>query len=221
MRETPLDITAHLHLYNGMKSLNCPNCGNQLDVAFATAKMTTCDACDTALLLESGHVEQAGRKGDWHDAPALFKLGDDVLLQGSYYHITGHARFDYGTGWWDEYWGMVGQDEGVWISVDEGDIILQRALSFDDAPRIARPPELGRQFKVGRDSYVVTEADRATCIALRGSFPEALHVGETYDFVNCTGGMGQLLSGEFSSDGNQWFRGFWIDPFDVQAEQRA
>ena len=67
------------------------------------------------------------------------------------------------------------------------------------------------------ESFAVSEIETATCIALRGVFPEVLRLGETYRFVNATAPSGRLLSGEEGPDGWEWFLGDWVDPFEVRA----
>ncbi|KNG93325.1 DUF4178 domain-containing protein [Pseudaestuariivita atlantica] len=200
---------------------NCPNCGAAQDPAFRAARMMTCTSCGTTLFLDPSGARDAGSAGVMHDAPSLLTLGTDVRLAGAVWHVVGHARYSYGRGHWDEYWCTSG-DDAAWISVDEGDVVVQRALPPDDAPRLSGPPPTGQTIEVasgfwGADTYRVTEREEARCEAIRGSFPEPLEVGETHTFVNANGEHGGLLSGEFWDGGQAWFLGEWVDPFDVRA----
>lgn len=160
----------------------------------------------------------AGEAGVMHDAPLLFGLGDRVCCAAGVFDVLGHARFSYGRGWWDEFWAL---DEGghpVWLSIDEGDIAVQRVIPEGRAPAITKAPILGRTFSYDGMNFRVTEFDEATCLAIRGEFDEALIVGETYTFVNALSVEGVLLSGEFWRGGHSWFTGEWIDPFEVTVE---
>lgn len=199
--------------------MNCPNCGNALSLHFAQAKMTTCDACDTTLYLKDDGFLNAGTAGEMHEGPMLFGLGDQVIIEGNTFEILGHARFDYGPGWWDEFYAQDGNGKAAWVSVDEGEVILQRVVqdAMTGAPNHA--PRLGDTFTVNGYDYRVTERDIATCSAVRGDFPEPLTVGETYRFINARNQYSDILSGEFSADGIQWYIGQWIDPFDVKVER--
>lgn len=211
-----LDTIANFDSIAGMTSHNCPNCGNALAVQFAQAKMMTCDACDTTLYLRDSGFLNAGNAGEMHEGPQLISIGDTVRIDDGTFDIYGHARFDYGPGWWDEFYAIDGKGQGAWLSVDEGEIILQRPVkgSLKGAPLAA--PQLGATFEVNGYHYRVTERDKAVCIAVRGEFPETLTVGETYNFINARNIYADILSGEFSADGAQWFIGQWIDPFDVK-----
>ncbi|MEP3674842.1 DUF4178 domain-containing protein [Sulfitobacter sp.] len=196
-----------------MTKLNCPNCGYALARRFATAKMMTCGSCATTLFLETDHLRNAGASGEMHDTPLLFKIGQTVRTGASSFEVMGHARFDYGTGWWDEFFAVALDGEEVWISVDEGDIIVQRPLSEQFTPDITTVPKLGTLFDVRGTRYRVTENDTATCIAVRGSFAEVLTLGSSYSYVNCQGEGGRILSGEFSTGAPGWYTGSWLDPY--------
>mgnify|MGYP000093892927 CR=1 FL=1 len=201
-----------------MVVLNCPNCGSDLDSRFAAAKMTTCTSCSTTLFLESGHLRHAGSSGEMHDAPVLFQIGQTTRAGDETYEILGHARFSYGAGWWDEFFAITDNAENVWISVDEGDVIVQCRIPKDAAPITPMPPALGTNVRYRGDDYRVTETETATCIALRGEFPEVLEIGTTYTYVNCQGDGDILLSGEFSSGAPDWYAGVWLDQYTLKIE---
>ncbi|MBL4928189.1 DUF4178 domain-containing protein [Tabrizicola sp. KVB23] len=149
-----------------------------------------------------------------HDTAQLIRLGQSVTIGGQTYFPRGQARFSYGRGEWDEFWAET-QDGGVWISVDEGDVVIQRPLSATDAPKTAPAETLGAEVGADGRWFSVTEVEEAECVALAGSFPEILRVGDRYRFVNCTGNDGSLLSGESGPDSWTWFLGTWVDPFEV------
>ena len=74
---------------------------------------------------------------------------------------------------------------------------------------------LGRQIRLRGPVEPATEAEAATCEAVRGSLPEVLAVGEGHRFLNLSGDDGRLVSGEFWDGGQAWYASRWIDPFDV------
>jgi hypothetical protein len=150
-----------------------------------------------------------------HESPLLFGLEDKVLVGGRSFRPQGHARYSYGRGTWDEFWALDGHAEGRWISVDEGDVIVQRPLGRD-AFDLVEPPNFGSTFTHQGEEFTVTETEEATCLALRGNFPELLRVGERYYFINATGQDGALLSGEFGEGKATWYIGEWVDPFAVR-----
>ena len=206
---------------SGMVLLNCPNCGDGFAPRFAAMKMATCASCATTLYLVGDHLKDAGASGDMHDAPSLFQVGQTVRTKLGTVDVHGHARFDYGRGWWDEFFATTHNGTEVWISVDEGDIILQEAVPPKDAPPGRSRPDIGRVVTAFGEEFRVMERSEAQCIAVRGEFPEVLYVGSEYSYVNCQGDGAQMLSGEFSTGAPDWYIGQWIDPFDITAEGAA
>lgn len=104
------------------------------------------------------------------------------------------------------------------MSVDEGDIVLQRPLPDDARPRVPRTAGIGYHAMFDGMDLRLVERDSATCLAVRGSFDEKLYIGETYDFVNLEGPDGLLVSGEYWDGGESWFIGEWFDPFEATPE---
>ena len=198
-----------------MNDLNCPTCGASLGPRFGVLKMISCAHCGTTSYLEDDQFRAAGQSGVMHDGPQLLALDRPVRIAGRLYTPRGQARFSYGRGEWDEFWAHDPQGEGAWISVDEGDVVVQVALAPGNAPRPKGPLVMGQALSARGESFAVSEIEDATCIALRGVFPEVLRLGERYRFVNATAPSGRLLSGEEGPDGWDWFVGDWVDPFEV------
>ena len=196
---------------------NCPNCGAELSRRVARSKMVACDSCESTVLLEDDAVRLAGKQGVMAEEPSLFELGRPVEYEGESYMPIGKARFSYGQGWWDEFWALDGKGDGVWISVDEGDIAIEHRRETD-AVIVEDLLTVGAKFKFEGDVMRVSEADTARCEALRGEFPEALEVGDTYRYYHLSGPRGRLVTLEFE-DGEMFVsEGLWIDPYEVRQQ---
>jgi predicted RNA-binding Zn-ribbon protein involved in translation (DUF1610 family) len=198
-----------------MSALTCPNCGDAVAPALTRIKMMTCPSCGTTLILEDASVRLAGREGVMHDVPMLIGLGDGVTCGRETVEILGHARFSYGRGFWDEFWGVTGTGEPRWVSVDEGDVVYQSPLPPADYPRHDGRFRAGQTLTTRDTSFDIVEIDSAECVALKGAFDEELQVGETYRFVNAQSDRGWLLSGEIWDGGEAWFVGDWYDPYEI------
>jgi len=184
--------------------------------------MFDCPSCDTTLFREGDALAPIGNHGEMHETPMLVGLGDTVVFDGGRYGVLGHIRYDYGRGFWDEMWAEDAQGEGIWLSIDEGDVVVQRALA-DSAVRVGLADEvrLGTQVRVEGEIYTVTEMDEATATAFRGELPERIDLGERHRFVNASGEDGTLLSGEVWDGGETWFLGEWLDPFEIRVERQT
>jgi len=196
---------------------NCPNCGGQLSRKVAHSKMVACPYCESTVLLEDDAVKLAGKGGVMADEPSLFVLGRPVEYEGESYMPIGQARFSYSSGWWDEFWALDGKGDGVWISVDEGDIAIEENHETDiqiDESKL----KLGARINFEDELFRVTEADRGKCEALRGEFPEEMVVGDVYTYYHLSGPRGRLITLEFE-DGEMYVtEGQWIDPYEIRQQ---
>ncbi|WP_246149777.1 DUF4178 domain-containing protein [Tritonibacter litoralis] len=181
--------------------------------------MVTCDSCGSSLFLSDQASRLAGEQGVMHDHPQLFGLGDHIRLGSDSYHIVGHARFSYGRGTWDEFCALDPDGQVAWISLDEGDVVLQQEIPPAKWPRFDGYLKLGQQIEFLSERFTVVELAGAECVALRGSFDEPLAVGQSYDYINLQGHMGSLLSAEIEGDQQDWYLGRWYDPFEVEVHR--
>lgn len=178
--------------------------------------MTNCPSCGTSVVVTGDVVRLAGEQGVMLDLPSLVALGGAVGIGADTWTAAGQARFSYGRGTWDEFWVLDGAGRGAWLSVDEGDVVLQQALDERDWPNLGPDSAPGAQATIRGRRHVVIEVEAATCEAVRGSLPEVLAVGEAHRFVNLSGDNAALVSGEFWDGGQAWYAGRWIDPFAIR-----
>lgn len=194
---------------------NCPNCGDSLPDRIAQMRMETCASCGSTVYINDDVLSAAGQAGEMFDAPMLFQVGKETRLDRMRLSVKGHVRYSYGRGWWDEFWCLNRKGKGVWVSVDEGDIVVQRPL-LTSPPHDFRPDtRVGSLFEHDGEDFRVVERGEGTCVALRGQFCEIVTVGETYRYINAQGNLGTLLSCESATGENDYFAGEWFDPFEV------
>lgn len=200
--------------------MNCPNCGAALDWRIGVTRMRDCDSCGATVFLEGETLSHAGQRGVMAEAPSLFAIGSTTRIGGQALRPIGHARFDYGLGWWDEFWCEAADGGFAWISVDEGDIAREHPVEPPEGA--AEAQALGDTVRSALHVYTATEAEDARCIAVRGELPEALFVGETHRYLNFSGPDGALLSCERWEEAGQrhesWHEGEWLDPWDAVRE---
>lgn len=201
--------------------MNCPNCGAGLPATVTRAKMVACEYCDSTVLLDDEVVRGAGEKGVMAEEPSLFMLGKEIYYRRESFLPVGKARFSYragsGAGWWDEFWAINSAGEGVWISVDEGEIAVETPYDIP-IPLSPRQLKKGANVILNTETFTVTEADKATCLALRGEFPEPLYVGQSYEYWHLSGPNGRLVTLEYSDGDFAASEGIWVDPWLIRSE---
>lgn len=192
----------------------CETCGASLPRRFDSARMVTCEHCGTTSVLQDGVFHKAGHGGELHSGPTLLGIGVRVDVQEKALLPVGHAQFDYGRGYWDEFWCLDDFGAGWWLSADEGAYALERELAKPDWPR-GFVPKLGESALLHGRPFVVTEAETATCSAVRGEFPEVLSVGESHLYFDLSSADGGIATYERWDGGEAWTLGRWIDPWRV------
>lgn len=201
--------------------MNCPNCGAALDWRIGVTRMRDCEACGATCFLDGELLAHMGERGAMADAPSLFAIGSVTRVGGDALRPLGHARFDYGLGWWDEFWCEADAGTLLWVSVDEGDIAIQEDVEPPEGADAARA--IGDTVVSRLRTYTATEAEDARCIAVRGELPEVLFIGETHRYLNFSGSDQSLLScerwtGEGGREESAWHEGRWLDPWDAVRE---
>lgn len=198
-----------------MTNLSCPQCGTAQAPRFRAAKMVTCPSCGTTLFLKDEAVCRAGEQGVLHELPAPIKLGEDFRHGPIRLTPLGFLRYDYGPGTWDEFWCIDPKGDGIWLSVDEGEMVLQAPIPQVNAPKPSPHLLLGHLISFQGLDWQVQELGKATLIGWRGELPFAATLGETHRYLNCARGE-RLLSAELHEDGARWFLGQWLDPYDIR-----
>ena len=225
-------------------SASCPNCGAELPLPPRSARLQACAYCQTTLIVNKGDISSEGTSGQVHVGEALLSVGDRFELALGKYEVLGRAQYSYGRGLWDEFWVMrtdiANNEEIYWLSVDEGDVVIQQQIDSDGMSVIrekadhewakdsgkksfneadARFLEPGDRLYFEEHEYRVTETEKATCLGFEGSWPEDISIGQTYLYINAEAKGGLLLSCEIDNERDlepDWFMGRWYSAFDVE-----
>jgi len=198
-------------------ALNCPVCGAQAPSRLQYAKLIVCEHCQTSLFLEDDVVKNIGEKSALTEVPSILEMGRRFQYRTWTFEPYGRIRFDYGDGFWDEWWVVLDNGNGRWISIDEGEIAIESPLELQAPLPGYDSLTIGQEISLGGQTLRVTERNAATCVGLQGELPEVISPGETHHYVHLSGPKGLLLTLEFHDDTHSLYKGLWIDPFDLTA----
>lgn len=195
-----------------LKTYNCPQCGDKLNIYFQYTKLVKCPSCSSSIFLEDESVKLIGQSAVLSPEPSLIQLQSIFKLQGKTFTALGKIRYSYGRGFWEEWFLKDTQNREFWLSIDEGDFVLEeknkRALPFKDFSN----------FKVGsrHGKYLVTEKGEGVCMGFEGELPEEIKLNEKHQYIHLSEGGGNLVTLEFSETSKQTFKGKWIDPLEIE-----
>ncbi|HPE59450.1 MAG TPA: DUF4178 domain-containing protein [Thiolinea sp.] len=202
-------------------SYHCPNCGAELPLRFRYAKMAVCEHCDSTLFLEDDGMRLAGTRSVLAAMPSLIQLGQGFSYDTRDYLPVGHLRYRYKLGFWDEWWILDRNGDGLWLSVDEGDFVFEQPLQPERLPATPLPGfkqlQLNRSVRLLEQDWTVTERDRGHCEGFRGQLPARVTEGESFFYAHLSGPDASLLTLEYPQDGSvNVSRGYWVDPFEIR-----
>jgi len=125
----------------------------------------------------------------------------------------GMIRYSYGRGFWDEWWVKDDSDEEWWLSVDEGDMVLEKLIENEDDISLFKDAYIGE--KSGKE-WIVTEIGEGSCEGFAGSLPHRIIIGQTHRYIHLSGYKATLKTLEVDTTGMRTYRGKWINPFDIK-----
>jgi len=191
---------------------NCPQCGDVLDIHFKYSKLVKCRSCGSSIFLEDDTVKLIGKSSILSAEPSLIELHKNFKYRNRNYLPLGKIRYSYGRGFWEEWFLKNSKNQEFWLSIDEGDFVLQEKMPH------TLPFKKSNKFKVGETygSYLITEKGEGKCVGFEGELPEKIQIGEVHQYIHLSQGAGKLLTLEFTEDKTETFQGEWIDPLEIE-----
>lgn len=194
------------------KSINCPQCGYSLSLYFAYAKIAKCKSCKSTIFLEDEGARLAGESSILAPEISLIKLNQSFKYKSKNYLPLGMIRYSYGRGFWEEWWLKDDKGKEYWLSVDEGDMVLEKPIKNIYDLSFFKTLRLNKSLKGG---WIVTELGQATCEGFIGMLPKIISKGSTYHYAHLSGDKARLQTIERMENTLEVFEGVWISPFDI------
>lgn len=196
-------------------SLTCPSCGNIINQVTKSPQLVVCPACNSTHLLTNGSMENVGKSAILTDTPSIFEIYKTYKHQDWKFTPVGRVRYDYGDGYWDEWFVRSDSGKETWVSVDEGDIaiesIVQKGLSVPAFDEI----KVGGALMINRIRMTVVEKNTCTMIGAQGELPFKIVPNESYNYIDLLGPKRVAFTIEYQQNGTDCYKGIWVDPFDI------
>jgi len=198
-------------MFDAVGQINCPQCGDRLPLHFRHSKLAQCPSCGAHIFLEDESVRLAGEQSVLSEEPSLIVLHRVFDFDGRTYTPIGRVRYSYGRSFWEEWWIVDTNANGYWLSVDDGDYVLEKEVKFN-LP-ILEFNRLRLHAQVG--GWRVTELGSGSCIGFEGELPEIVEVGEEHQYAHLSKEDGSMITVEFFGKEKRLYRGTWLDPYEI------
>ena len=166
------------------KVINCPQCGAALPLYFAHTKLAQCGSCGSSIFLDDEAARLTGESSVLAPEPSLISLNKPFGYAGKSYFPMGMIRYSYGRGFWEEWWIKDSTEHEYWLSVDEGDMVLERLIENEDDPHYFESPSIGQS--IGSE-WIITEIGTGVCEGFSGSLPRRVAKGEEHQYMHLSG----------------------------------
>ena len=187
-------------------NLNCPSCGAPLEIKNRFTKIVVCEYCGSHVDISGANAVPKGKFPKLADFPTIFGIGKSGKIRGKSFRVLGRMRYNYGSGFWDEWYVEYGDDGLLWLQEDEGTLtmfydhdLVSEFPSYDEV----RP---GKQFHIGDRKILVKEKGKAK---IEGGEGELHHYYEPGTEVYYIDGIseGKKVSLEFGETEVEYFIG--------------
>ncbi|MEA2110495.1 MAG: DUF4178 domain-containing protein [Campylobacterota bacterium] len=199
-------------MFKDHQKVNCPSCGDNLPLHFHYSKLAQCSSCGSHIFLDDEGARLAGEQSVLPNTPSLIALNQVFTYNYENYTPIGHIRYGAGRNRWDEWWVVDSNGKGLWLSIDDGDYILEKEVN------LTLPTYSFKSLKLGQDidGWTITELDEGTCLGYEGELPEVVEVGEMHYYAHLSKKSGVMLTIEFFANTKKFYSGKWLDPYEIR-----
>jgi len=199
-------------IYKETLKHNCPQCGDALARHFKYSKLIKCQSCGSSIFLEDDSVKLIGERSVLSEEPSLIQMHTSFSYGGRDYLPLGKIRYSYGRGFWEEWFIQGEQNQEFWLSIDEGDFVLEERAIINLPFTTFGQVKLGKKY----NNYLVTEKGEGVCVGFEGELPKSITIGERHQYIHLSLGYNSLITVEFSNNHIETFKGEWIDPLYIK-----
>ena len=168
--------------------LNCPQCGDVLNMNIKYSKLTRCNSCKSTIFLEDDALKNLGLMNLLSDEPSPLKLQQKFRYEEKEYLPIGKIRYAYELGFWEEWFVIDSNEKPYWISVDEGNLILEKKYELEksEIEQLIKKSRLSRTVTIQGKKYRITEKDEGICQGFEGELSRAIKIGTKLSYLHLT-----------------------------------
>jgi len=202
-----------------IKLLNCTQCGTELNLHFKHSKLIQCPSCKSTLFLEDESVTNFGEKSSLSQETTLLQLNKEFNYKGWYFRPIGKIRYAYELGFWEEWFVLDKEGQESWISVDEGDFVIEKALELNVKEIIeTMSKRVGQTVKIQLQEYLISEKEQGVTQGFEGELARVIKPNTKLDYMHLTATKkNQHITLEKENGNYSAYIGEWIDAYKIES----
>ena len=193
-----------------MSAANCPSCGGPWPTHNPGIVVVVCEYCGGVFYLDEEKVRAAGRRSVLAEGFSRLYRGATGSYHRKRFRVLGRVRYGHDRGFWDEWFLELDDGEIAWLTEDQHQLAVQRAVELADL----RPFEHyrpGVRLLAHDTEMMVQEVGHAHCLGLEGALPRDIELDETYPYADATSLDGRYSLGlEFDGEPPSVYLGRWL-----------
>ena len=198
-----------------MSDLLCPSCGAPVIIRNPATISKVCEYCSTVLVWDQDSLKNAGKESRLAEGYSRLYRWATGSVHGTRFQVLGRVRYSFGRGFWDEWYVMLENGEGHWITEDNHEFSFQELVSSSDPLPSFKEAEIGHPMIINGQDYHIQEKGMAVCLGMEGELPKDILPNEKYPYVDGSSYDGKNSFGlEYDNDEGEptLFIGKWVRP---------
>lgn len=179
-----------------MQQFSCPACSAPLMIENRFVKMITCEFCGQVSFLTDKGLDPTGKTAKLVQLPSRFYVGAIGTLKGREFSTLGRLRYQYDSGYWDEWFLTFDGEQPGWLVEDEGTYVLCRKTKLTGEITPYDQVRVGATVNIGGKQVFVTEKGRSQIAGGEGQLAFTVIPGEQVYYLDGTT-EGKLISVEY------------------------
>ena len=149
------------------------------------------------MLRKGESVENLGKMAELFEDHSPLQLAARGTLDGGAFVVVGRLQYRHPQGTWNEWWLRFDDDRALWLSEDNGQYVITRAVGEQTVPRFDELTP-GRSLRLAGVDYSVANRTRAKVVAGQGELPFVVGSGYDADVVDLRDPTGSFATLDFS-----------------------
>jgi hypothetical protein len=147
---------------------NCPNCGAKIVFRWSGSVQTVCEFCKCVLVRTDIDLQKVGKVADLPPDSSPIQIGTEGVYGKRAFTAIGRIVYDYDQGSWNEWYLMMNDGAGGWLSDAQLDYCVTFAAPDRQLPATCT---VGQQYTWDDQTYTVSTITKAHYRGVEGELP--------------------------------------------------